>query len=270
LTVEGFTVGRLAYPAYDSDLGLYELYILSAYDQSLSRLASNAGQPQWRRDGGMLVYRGVPGLQAIPTGGGGPVTLVGDPTAFWPTWSPDGARLAYARQEADGWRIYVAPTDGASEPQPLTLGKYPLWGPQGVLAFSSCIVDGTAWGICVIDPDDPSAVPVALTANPNDTPTSWSPDGFNIAYMSDHGGDWDVFLVNTSGGVVLLTLDDEAPASDGLPAWAPDGSGLAFVSNREGSWGLYLMSPDGGNVRKVLNIGAQHPNWLLERMTWVP
>jgi tetratricopeptide (TPR) repeat protein len=270
LTVEGFTVGRLAYSAYNDGLGVYEVYAVSAYDQRLSKLASNAGQPSWRRDGGMLVYKGASGLQAMPTAGGGPVTLVGDPAAFWPTWSPDGARLAYARQEADGWRIYVAPADGTSEPQPLTLGKYPLWGPQGALAFSGCIVDGTARGICAIDPNDPAAVPVPLTADPNDVPVSWSPDGGNIAYMSDHGGDWDVFLVNTAGGVALLTFDDEAPASDGLPAWAPDGSAIAFVSNREGSWGLYLMSPDGGNVRKVLNIGVQHPNWLVERLSWAP
>jgi tetratricopeptide (TPR) repeat protein len=270
LTVEGFSVGRLAYSAYNGDLGVYELYVLSAYDQSLSELASSAGQPSWRRDGGALAYRGVMGLQAIPTAGGDPVTLVSDAAAFWPTWSPDGTRLAYARQEAEGWRIYVAPVDGSSEPQPLTLGKYPLWGPQGALAFSGCSVDGTVWGVCIIDPDAPAAVPVALTANPNDTPVSWSPDGGNIAYMSDHGGDWDVFLVNTAGGVVLLTLDDEAPASDGLPAWAPDGGAIAFVSDREGSWGLYLMSPDGSNVRKALNIGAQHPNWLMERLSWGP
>jgi tetratricopeptide (TPR) repeat protein len=270
LTVEGFTVGRLAYAAHNGDLGIYDLYVISAYDQRLSKLASNAGQPNWRRDGAMLVYRGVPGLQAVPTAGGGPATVVGDPAAFWPTWSPDGARLAYARQEADGWRIYVAPVDGSSEPQPLAPGKFPVWGPQGALAYNGCVVDGTVRGICVIDPNDPAAVPVPLTADPQDTPVSWSPDGGNVAYMSDHGGDWDVFLVNTAGGVVLLTLDDEAPASDGLPAWAPDGSAIAFVSNREGSWGLYLMSPDGSNVRRLLNISAQHPNWLLERLSWGP
>jgi Tol biopolymer transport system component len=88
--------------------------------------------------------------------------------------------------------------------------------------------------------------------------------------MSDHGGDWDVFLVNTDGGVVLLTLDDEAPASDGLPAWAPDGSAIAFISNRDGSWGLYLMAPDGSNARLALSIGTQHPNWLIERLSWAP
>jgi hypothetical protein len=267
VTVPGFNVGRLAYSAYNGDLGIYELYVLSAYDQSLSKWAGSAGQPDWQQDGSSLAYRGAGGLQAFS--GGGSITLLADQAAFWPTLSPDGARIAYARQEADGWRIYVAPTDGSSEPQALTLGKYPTWGPS-VLAFSGCIVDGAARGVCVIDPNDPAALPVPLTANPHDSPISWSPDGGNIAYMSDHGGDWDVFLVNTSSGVVLLTADDEAPASDGLPAWAPDGSAIAFISNRGGSWGLYLMSPDGSNVRKALDIGALHPNWLIERLAWGP
>ncbi len=270
VTVEGFNVERLVYSAYNRDLGVYDLYALSASDQRLSKLASNASQPNFRRDGGMLAYRGVPGLQAMSPAGGGAVTLVGDPSAFWPSWSPDGSRLAFARQEANGWQIYVAPADGSSEPQALTSGRYPLWGPQGALAFNSCVVGNTIRGVCVIDPNDPDAAPVPLTADPHDTPVSWSPDGGNIAYMSDHGGDWDVFLVNTAGGVVLLTGDDAAPASDGLPAWSPDGSAIAFVSNRDGTWALYLMAPDGNNVRKVLEIGTQHPNWVLDRLSWGP
>lgn len=270
LTVEGFTVGRLAYSAYNSDMGVYDVYLLSAYSQSLSRLVSNASQPNWRRDGSMLAYRGGGGVQALPAAGGGPVTLVDDAAAFWPTWSPDGARVAYARQEASGWQIYVAPVDGSAAPQLLSAGKAPVWGPQGALAFSGCIVEGTPRGVCVIDPNDPAALPVPLTANPNDTPASWSPGGENIAYMSDHGGDWDVFLVNTAGGVVLLTADDALPAADGLPAWAPDGSAIAFVSNQGGEWGVYLMAPDGTNVRRMLGIGAQHPNWSLERLSWGP
>jgi tetratricopeptide (TPR) repeat protein len=270
VTVEGFNVGRLAYSAYNADLGIYDLYVLSAYDQRLSKLASNAYQPNARRDGGLLVYRGVPGIQAIPPAGGGAVTLVDDPAAYWPTMSPDGSRVAYARQESDGWRIYVAPTDGSSEPQALVPGKYPLWGPNGVLAYSGCVVSNSARGVCVIDPNTPDANPVPLTADPNDVPTSWSPDGGNISYMSNHGGDWDVYLVSTSGGVALLTADDEAPASDGLPAWAPDGSAIAFISNREGKWELYLMSPNGTDVRKVLDIGPSHPNWTLDRLSWSP
>jgi tetratricopeptide (TPR) repeat protein len=270
VTVEGFSVGRLAYAAYNPDLGVYELYSLSAYDQRLSRLASSATQPNWRRDGAMLLYRGAAGVQAVAASGGAPVTVLGDPTAFWPSFAPDGSRLAFARQEEAGWRIYTAPADGSAEPEPLVYGKYPLWGPQGALAFSGCLVDGTPRGVCVVDPYTPEAIPVPLTADPNDTPTSWSPDGGNISYMSNHGGDWDVYLVSTSGGVAVLTSDDEAPASDGLPAWAPDGSAIAFLSNREGTWKLYLMAPNGMDVRSLVELGAQHPNWLLERLAWGP
>jgi hypothetical protein len=29
------------------------------------------------------------------------------------------------------------------------------------------------------------------------------------------------------------------------------------------------MKPDGSEQRKVLDIGAEHPNWLEERISWV-
>jgi Tol biopolymer transport system component len=85
--------------------------------------------------------------------------------------------------------------------------------------------------------------------------------------MSNVSGNWDIFVVNTAGGVGVLTDD---PAADGLPAWAPDGASIAFVSNRDGAWSLYLMDTNGQNPRKVIDLGPNLPDWTSQRLSWAP
>ncbi len=265
--IEGFYVGRLAYAAYNTEAGGYDLYALPSYDPRPIKAASYASQPTWRPDGRLLAYRNSTGIAAVVPEEGVPLTLVSGPGVAWPTWSPDGQRIAYAVQDATGWQIYVAPGDGSAPPRPVTPGWAPVWGPQGALAYAGCVVEGTVRGICVINPDDPAGQPVPLTADPRDTPVSWSPDGSQIAYMSDHDGDWDVYVVTTGGYVYQVTND---PASDGAPAWAPDGSLIAFVSDRDGSWGIYLVSPDGQNPRKIVDLGTTYPDFSSQRLSWAP
>jgi tetratricopeptide (TPR) repeat protein len=264
--IYGFA-GTLAYPAVNPDSGVNELYTFSAATLESTRIDVLAGQPSFKPGGGLLAYSspaGVVGLFVVTPGGGVP-QLVYEGAASYPTWSPDGTRLAYAAQNAGGdWDIFVVPVDGSAPPKRIERGWAPVWGPTGVLAFDACEEGGGACGIFLDNPDD-DAPPVRYTASANDVPCSWSPDGQNLAFMSDAGGSWDVLLLNVSGGVAQVTSD---PGIEALPAWAPDGSGLAFLSNRDGAWGIYLMRPDGGEQRKLLDIGTADPGWRTERLAW--
>jgi len=263
----GFTVGRLAYPVYNTQLGVYDVYTLFA-DGRLMRMAAGASQPCWIWDGRALGYRDLlsPGISLLVPGTSTPRQLAAGAGLAWPTFSPDGGRMAYAAQDTTGaWQIYVAPLDGSSEPRIHATGRGPVWGPTGLLAWNGCEPSG-ACGIMADNPDDDQP-PTRLTASANDIGLNWAPNGEMLAYMSDVSGNWDVYLLSIAGGVVVLTDD---PASDGLPAWAPDGSKLAFVSNRDGVWGIYLMDPSGENARKILTLGPNLPNWTQERLSWIP
>jgi tetratricopeptide (TPR) repeat protein len=262
----GFTTGRLAYPVYNTQTGLYDVYALYA-DGRLMRMASGADQPFWLWGSGFLGYRNLlqPGISLLAPGETDPRQLLSGAGLTWPTFSPDVRRMAYAVQDVDGtWQIYIAPLDGSAEPTLHATGKGPAWGPNGFLAWTGCDDDGVC-GIFVDHPDDDHP-PTRLSTNINDTGLNWSPDGGNLAYMTYQAGNWDIILVSTAGGFTPLTTD---PAFDGLPVWAPDGSGLAFVSNRDGAWGLYLMNPNGKDQRKILPLGPNMPNWTMQRLSWV-
>ena len=260
--------GKLAYTVFNPINGLYDLMVVNAASPVPIRYYSHVGQPSWRWDGGMLIFKSwaEDGLLTIPAGGGPANYVLGIPASY-PSFSPDGSRIAFSTQAySSDWEIYIAPLDESSSPQYMTKGQYPLWGPGGHIAYGGCTPDGAACGVLVDNPDDGEPA-IQLTASLLDVPMSWSGDGVNLAYMSTYDGDWDVYNVNIYGGVSLLTTN---PAVDALPAWAPDGSGLAFISDRDGSWGIYLMRPDGSEQRKIIDLGGQHHNWTSERLSWGP
>ncbi len=77
----------------------------------------------------------------------------------------------------------------------------------------------------------------------------WSPDGTKIAFASNQGGSWAIYVIELATNEVrqLTTGTTNAIA----PAWSPDGTKLTFSSDRSGQWEIYLMEADGSNVRPL-------------------
>ena len=265
----GFNSGRLAYPLYDTETGGWAVYALFA-DGRLVQMASSADQPVWMWNSDALGYRDrlSPGISILPSLGAAPRQLVSGAGLAWPTFSPDGGRVAYAeRDEAGVWQILIAPTDGSGAAERHASGWGPAWGPSGLLAWTGCEPEnGEACGIFIDNPDDD--VPGSrVSGSANDVGLSWSPGGNQVAYMSDHTGNWEIYIYDLGGGFQVLT---DNPASDGLPAWSPDGSAIAFASDRGGAWGIYLMRPEGEDPRQVISLGPNYPDWTQQRLSWAP
>ncbi len=78
---------------------------------------------------------------------------------------------------------------------------------------------------------------------------TWSPDGRQIAFVSDVTGARQIWRMRADGtGQVQLGADD---ANEGSPAYSPDGRLLALTSDRSGSVEVWLMKVDGTNRRQL-------------------
>jgi TolB protein len=186
-----------------------EIYVVSAKDgQGLEALTSCVGfgpgcfndTPAWSPDGTKIVFIHADDFDAdgnpvgqqvwvMDANGSNAHPLTSDPAPKdqVPDWSPDGTKIAYNANAANGGQIWVMDADGGHQHQ-LT-------------------------GCAAVDP-----APCAIG---DDFGTAWSPDGSKIAFLRDlraiGGSDRPVMVMDADGSHVhRLTA---TPSLDAVPAW---------------------------------------------------
>jgi len=93
---------------------------------------------------------------------------------------------------------------------------------------------------------------------------TWSPDGEQVAFISNISGRQNLWVVPAAGGwPVQLTVSDQRQSS---PRWSPDGRWVAYISDYDGNeqWDLFVVSPRNGEVRNLTatpEIAEEDPAW---------
>jgi TolB protein len=182
----------------------------------------------------------------------------------FPVWSPDGRKLAFLRLDGDGdiqnEGVYVINADGSGQRKLTDDAELapPDWSPDGrTIAFQSLRdgnseiyvmnADGSGQRNLTRSPATDSFFPdiQARTAQHS----AWSPNGRTIVFVSNRGGNRDIYVMNADGsGLQRLTRN---PKSDDDPVWSPDGRTIAFVSRRDGNPEVYVMNADGSEQRNL-------------------
>ncbi|MGA3127884.1 MAG: S9 family peptidase [Candidatus Korobacteraceae bacterium] len=96
--------------------------------------------------------------------------------------------------------------------------------------------------------------------------SAWSPDGKQVAFISNISGRSNLWTLPSGGGwPTQLTISDQRQAE---PAWSPDGKWIAYVSDKDGNelWDIFLVSPQNG---EVTNLTAS-PDSADEAPAWSP
>jgi Tol biopolymer transport system component len=179
----------------------------------------------WSPDSRMLVFETDPSTIEVVNMDGTDRRRLGQ--GFQPAWSPDGAKIAYARDapgdETDQVDIWVMDETGGSQEQ--------LTDMPGSEQFPA-----------------------------------WSPDGKSLAFdANDESGIPQIFILDMESRIVRALTNGPLPKSD--PSWSPDGRRILYEVNPEsstyGNTDLYVINVDGTNPRSVVSSLSQDvsPAW---------
>jgi Tol biopolymer transport system component len=224
---------------------------------------------------GRIVYvsnqAGNNDIYTINTNGTGDRQLTTDSDdEFDPAWSPDGTKIAFVRNDEGNRDIWVMNPDGSDQQRLTNDGasdRYPSWSPDGkFIAFRSNRRPSTSFDIWKMNADGSAPVRVtagaALWGDSLETSPAWSPDGGELAFVSDRDGNREIYVSNADGSNPRRMTN--SPADDQFPSWSPDGSLITWGSDRDGNEEIYSMrSSDGGGQTNLTNNPAtdRYPAW---------
>src|SRR6266550_1981960 len=178
--------------------------------------------------------------------------------AIWsPVWSPDDRQLAFSGTHGGITDLYIVDADGKNMRQ-LTNDKYgdmqPAWSPDGKrLAFATdrgpptdlSVLKIAKWQIAVLDLQS-GAVEVLPNQGGLNLNPAWSPDGRQVAFISDRTGIPNIFLfdfgdrqhyqiTNVLGGVSAIS--EYSPAI----SWARAADRIAYTNFEKGDYTVWTI-----------------------------
>jgi TolB protein len=205
--------------------------------------------------------------------GAKPVRLTNDVEAEnYPSWSPDGTRLAYQR-DFNGSAIYVIDADGASQQRLSRTPGFdvtPSWSPDGLQIVYARLHQAPQpnvppmTDIRIMNADgtgDRAVLPNTLFS----VEPRWSVNNQLVFMSLMNGSDLSIYVINVDGTGLRQLTSGAYNSAD--PVWSPDGTRITFGSDREGGnkLNIFVMRSDGSQQEQLTEFDVPYEagdtNW---------
>ncbi len=194
----------------------------------------------------------TPAPAAVPTSTPMPTAV---PTPA-PTPTPTRTyKIAFTSDRDGNYEIYTADADGRNVTR-LTFTsflEFPFdWSPDGkMISYSLSSREGDVLRqlIFTTNADGGNQRPIREEPGGRDLMPVFSPDGREVVFSSNRGGNWDIYIIGVDGeNPRQITFSENFDSS---PDWSPDGRQIAYESKRDGNWQIYLLDIQSGDERKI-------------------
>jgi serine/threonine protein kinase len=179
---------------------------------------------------------------------------------LYPSWSPDGNKLAYQNNEGGEWEIAFldVETKKVTRVTDNTCNDWgPVWSPDGdwFTFYSDCDGDRNVYKMRT---NGTERKQLTSTSGSNSWFPAWSPDGKQITFSSNRSGRYHIYVMNADGSHV------QDLAEGCISYFSPDGRQILYGVYCDDTDDLFVMDADGSN-QTALTDGYECKN-----ATWSP
>jgi len=275
---------RIVFSRYDASTGTEQIYAVDPNDPtSETNISSPSPLAQYPHDECPSISS--TGLIAFSRGSGGytgaiftmnidgsrQTQITTPPVGLWdnqPAWSGDGKYIAFVRS----YQIWIANANGtnahpvvAYPTSPFALDHTPTWNPTDNTQIAFWREHGGISAIMTLKITPNSSTPTSTApvnvSNPGkddwDGWPSWSPDGAQIAFWRNRGGQAAIWILTLSTATATQLSKFAAPGDqDRTPCWSPSGSEIACARTSWVDWQIFILETNGSGVRSASQGGG--------------